>query len=301
MKSELLTKKQQQQQFTINKVISFDSISQSPLNNLSPEPWGPSLFSHESVTSFITDEQLLSPVGSATGDAPTPFNEQPSPSIQNFEVKSPNQLLDTTVESQMMCFENYDTPPLSFEDEFQKFGQVVEDQHKVIIQSYQECKPLPDTVLPVDNPDSQRSEEDVTLDAAAIMGSQGPVMDPTAIHKFSQDTEQETAPNVVNNMHNYSLKTEKIEVLEEEKEQKRRVPKLKLILPKPESTIVNKVEVSTPQITNEIIAMETEFDLISYITNVSIMLINSSKNSKSQNFCKSILIFNSIVKQKETL
>lgn len=264
---------------------------------LSPEDsWGPPTFVNDRVPPYtpeLLDEQLLSPIDNTAKSSP--FNA-------GVEAMSPdNQLFDTNVESQTMCLADYDTPPLTFEDDIQKVAQVYDEQYKGIVQSYKEHKPLPATVLVVaadtDATTQLDDEDNDVVDTAAVMSSQGPVMNTSSLHVFSQ----EEAPKVESQSqemlyktsfvfnkleHNYTLNVESRhdEVTVKSNQlanntttlEQRRVPKLKLKIPKQVKALQSYDEVSTPQITNEILAMESDFDLISYITSVSINLFLST-------------------------
>lgn len=243
-----------QQQTSFNNINQQQNIIQ---NNLSPEEaWGPPLFAPDCVTSF--DEQLLSPINTKS------TNESKMSPTNHSDLFASN-------EEEIINFNEYESPALTFDDEFQKFGQAADDQYKGLVKSYEESKPLPVTLLPVDS-NSAEDDEEVALDTANTMGSQGPTMNPTELHKFSQEMVSEEiiypTPITINDFHNYTSIKEENNMVEDVN--RRRVPHLKLKLPKPVMAVVMKdTEVSTPQITNEIIAMETEFDLVSYITNVS--------------------------------
>lgn len=263
---------------------------------------------------------LMSPIGSTNGVGGV-AQELPSPSSSTSMASPPptaNQLFDTNVESQYMCFDDFDTPPLTFEDEIQKMGQAIDDEYKGMMSHIEEragnniAAPtnynlnaiMPSTTTAATY---SQSNEEATLDAAATVGSQDGVLNPTNIHIFSQDsplmdedtewteplkTEQpeiihETplfSSNNNNNLeHNYTQSvdapqvkgyqgrtaTTTINIDDIRPSQTQRVPKLKLKLPKPVQALqeFESKEVNTPQITNEILSLEREFDLISYITN----------------------------------
>lgn len=209
----------------------------------------------------------------------TDFDPWQSPQIFDEEENlsqspKPSMLTDETMSlfqvntSQTMNLED-DTPPLDFQEDFLKFSKIADDQQETIKKFYEEKKPLPNILVPTSsiNHNIVNSQEEDLPMVSIISNSQNtycsqePTVNPMDMHtdiNYNQQLE-----------HNYTKEEDKVKNLVADK----KVPILKIKIPRQVQEIQQyetKVA-STPEITNQILDLEKQFDLVQYIdsSNVS--------------------------------
>lgn len=213
--------------------------------------WGP-----PSIDTIYSDEQ-----------AKTPFTHS------NIESE----------DEEIMCLNdnnNYDTPPLDFEEDIIRYSKLAESDQQKIIKCYEEEKPLP-TIFEDDDiygmKDSNEDEEiiDDAVFPKAEFSSQDPanmVIIPTTIIATTTNTVTTTCPNSQGETDTSSTNIKEEPMVEDTKNSYniKEIPRAaltKLKIPKITSNIFENNVVDTPEIIDQALDLEKDFDLIAYISN----------------------------------
>jgi len=163
--------------------------------------------------------------------------------------------------SEVMCLDDFDTPPIDFQDDIMRYSKLVDDQHQSVIQAFEEKKPLPSVVARFElSQESEASTDVVFDDMNTPFGSQEPTMDPKAILvdvSAAISVDQQASKQLENKSLLSNL------VMDDLNKKERRVPKLKVKIPMDFS---DALAVSTPEIINDTLELENQFDLVNYIT-----------------------------------
>lgn len=221
-----------------------------------------------------------------------PSNET---SAYSDEAKSEKPFIDSLIESESegptMCLNElidnntFDTPPFNFEEDIIKFSKVAESKQKKIIECYEKKKPLPS--IDEDEFDyctrTETNENVLTDDAAAfarvLYSSQDPAnMVIYPITALTTSALGATDTCNINYDHSYVEKQSSIKedsnVVEDHQHNSNnniketpKVPALKLKIMRMPSNIFGESIVGTPEILDQTLDMEKDFDLVSFITN----------------------------------
>lgn len=262
---------------TNNINTNNNNVKLSELPLLSPASpqdfWGP-----PSIETVYSDEQvsLISP----KSDIKTPFTDSYIESEEEGQTMCLNELINNN---------SYDTPPLDFETEVIKYSKVAAHQYDKIIECYQTDKPLPIIVedefeyYTTVNNESDHVMIDDAVFTKVELSSQDPanmVIYPTtvAVTTTTSTTEVQSSLGDFDNIkiEESSIK-EDIDMVKDHQNNQQsnnnniketpRVPALKLKIPKIPSNIFDDNVVDTPEIIDQALDLEKDFDLISYITN----------------------------------
>lgn len=168
-----------------------------------------------------------------------------------------------------MCFDEYETPPITFEDDFEKYSKMVQDDW---------LKPSVGLAIP-EEPMQQLSQ--ATENSSMAFNSQEPTMNPVAIfaeaaaaaeHNYTKSVDNDEKIESENDDDEAQEQKNNLMVMDinyiEQNTKQRRVPKLKLKIPRQVKLLQdyeNNLDVSTPEITTQILELEDQFDLVAYV------------------------------------